>query len=223
MLACTIANKLASSRHSCVHHLPFSLSLQIFYEVYLVAYFANTLVRQPSQLPQTAEFKQCFFQYVFLSDNSEMLSVNLNGFLRTYNQTMRYLRALKTLDKVIVNAVDYVLSSTCKESIMKMTHCGSCAGYVSPTCGGLCLNVFRGCMVDLADLFEPLEEFSSALIAMQKSVTTVNGLYYLWGQLSNVERLFFELVWDTYQAAPSIEPKVGVHSVCNLAICTVYS
>ena len=202
-----------------MHHLPsLSLSLQIFYEVFLIAYFANRGVRRSNELPSTEAFRQCFYQHVFLSENSEMISVNLNGFLRTYNRTMRYLRALKALDKVIVNAVDYVLSSTCKESIMKMTHCGSCAGYVSPTCGGLCLNVFRGCLVDLSDLFEPLEEFSSALIAMQKSVTTVNGLYYLWGQLSNVERLFFVLVWDTYQAAPTIETKVGVHNVCNVVV-----
>ena len=175
--------------------------------MYLAAYFGFPSTRTADQLPNTDEFIQCFFN-LFLEDNKQVLSLHLNAMLRSYNQTMYYLRALKRLDSVIVATVDYVLNDRCQSSIMKMTHCANCAGYSESPCNDLCLNVMRGCLVDLSDMFTPLERFSEALIKLENTISERNGLYYLWGQMNMLHSYFFMMVSETFGQAIEIETKV---------------
>lgn len=121
---------------------------------------------------------------------------------------MYYLRALKRLDSVIEAIVDFALKDQCESSIMKMTHCANCAGYSADTCNDLCLNVMRGCLVDLSDMFGPLEQFSEALVRLESSISTRNGLHYFWGQMNILHTYFFERVTDTFNNALSIEAEV---------------
>ncbi len=183
--------------------------LQIFYELFLATYFSDPNLASPAdQLPSTDAFRNCFYQ-IFLDRKGEEVSNTLRGFLRSYNQTMRYMRALRSLDRVIVSTVDLLLGQECQDSIMKMTHCASCAGYVAPTCDGLCLNVMRGCMVDLSDMFEALDNYSDALVRLHSSITRVNGLHYFFSQMDLLASNFFLLVGDTAGSARAIEQIVS--------------
>ncbi len=184
-------------------------SLQVFYELFLATYFSDpNLSRPASELPNTDAFRNCFYQ-VFIDRKGETVSNHLRGFLRSYNRTMRYMRALKSMDRVIVSTVDLLLGQECQNSIMKMTHCASCAGFVAPTCDGLCLNVVRGCMVDLSDMFESLNNFSDALVRMHSSITSANGLHYFFSQMDFLASNFFFLVGDTAASVRSIEETVS--------------
>lgn len=184
----------------------------MFFDVYLAAYFGHPSTRTADLLPNTDMFIKCFFN-MFLEDNKEVLGIHLNAMLRSYNQTMYYLRALKRLDSVIEATVDYVLKDSCQASIMKSTHCANCAGYSVSPCNGMCLNVMRGCLVDLSDMFGPLERFSEALIKLENSISERNGLYYLWAQFNLLHTYFFMMVSDTFSEALTIETKVRFVSV----------
>lgn len=165
-----------------------------------------------NQLPDTTEFRQCFFN-LFHEDNGDQLNQDMNAMYRSFNQTMYYLRALRRLDHVIEATSDYMLSEDCRTAIMKMTHCAGCAGQPSSPCDTLCLNVIRGCLVDLSDMFGPFEEFSGALIELHRSISQADGLHYLWAQMNFLHTYFFRTVSDTLRDAVSIEEKVrrGVH------------
>ena len=90
-------------------------------------------------------------------------------------------------------------------SLVKMDMCSSCAGYVSlRSCKGLCLNLLRGCLVDLSDLEDPLSSFSQALMDINQHVAETDILNRLVG----FEQSLFELIGSTSLAAFSIKAKV---------------
>ncbi len=192
--------------------------MQIFYEVFLAAYFSSPAISaSANQLPDTEAFHECFY-HVFLDRKGSDLASQLNGFQRSFNRTMRYLRALRSLDGVILSTVDYLLRPECQASIMKMTHCSSCAGFVAPTCDGMCLNVMRGCLVDLSDMFESLDNFSVALLDLHSSFTIQNKLHYFWAQLDLLASNFFILIGDTSGEVTSIEQEVSFPCVLIIGV-----
>lgn len=191
---------------------------QVYYEVFLAAYFSSpSTSATANQLPSSSAFRQCFYQ-VFLENKGDTLATELKAFQRSFNRTMRYLRALRSLDRVILSTVEYLLRPECQASIMKMTHCSSCAGVVAPTCDGLCLNVMRGCLVDLSDLFQSLDNFSAALVELQSAISSRNELYYFWSQLDLFQSNLFILISDTVVAGVSIEQDVSFLSLLTAVV-----
>lgn len=183
------------------------VSLQIYYELFVATYLTSRS-SSTNRLPETPAFHECFYE-LFVEDKGEAILIQLNGFLRSFNQTMRYLKALRTLDRVILSTVDYFLRPECQASIMKMTHCSSCAGFVAPMCDGLCLNVMRGCLVDLSDMFESLDNFSVALVDLHESISSRNGLFFFWSQFDLLMSNFFTLITDTIGGSFFFEQKVS--------------
>lgn len=160
-----------------------------------------------SSLPDTEAFRSCFFNF-FLNLRGEKVYNKLNGLLRAYNLTMRYVRALKMVERVIEGVLDLPLSTQCESALMKMTYCSQCAGYngaVLP-CKGLCLNILRGCLVDLAELVEPVREFTTAIVNLKNQL---NHPYNPWDQITLLNSYFFTTVTETQQSINDIKENVG--------------
>ena len=117
----------------------------------------------------------------------------LNGFQRAYNHSLHYFRALRVVDRVVDAVLALGLSKQCQASLMRMTRCGQCAGISALPCNSLCLNTLRGCLVDLGDLVEPIQEFSQALIRMEEQARN----YELYDQITLLSSYFFQAVSDT--------------------------
>lgn len=119
------------------------------------------------------DFHHCVSNIILerIGDNIQNMFIN---FQRPYNMTLRYLRALRVVDRVVDAVFQHKLSDQCWRALMRMTHCASCAGYSRHTqiCNGLCLNTFRGCLLDLGDLVAPIQQFSQALVSMKNTVIT---------------------------------------------------
>ena len=175
--------------------------------MFLAAYIVTTQSQGlNNDLPDTPEFRSCFFDY-FVELRGDAIYNKLNGFLRAYNLTMRYIRALRLLDSVIEEVMDMTLTSQCQDAIMKMTHCSQCAGYNGDLlpCRGLCLNSLRGCLVDLVDLVEPVKEFTAAIVNLNK---LMNDTFNPWDQITLLNSYFFQTVSYTRLEITNINQNV---------------
>ena len=188
---------------------PSLLSVQVSYEMFVAAYVvSDSLSTSPSVLPNTEAFRACFFDY-FVELQGDAVLTKLNGFLRTYNRTMRYIRALKMIDMVIEGILDLPLTHQCQDALMKMTYCSQCAGYNGDLlpCKGLCLNSLRGCLIDFADLVVPVREASEALVRLKKELSSTTSSNQ-WDQITVLSPYFFEIVGTTRDAFTEIKQTV---------------
>ena len=149
---------------------------QLFFDVYLTSYHA---IPGTPPIPNTASFRQCFYE-VFLDDLEARVEDWFLGFNRSFTQLLRYFRALRVVNHVVRRVQnDQGISEQCQEALLRMTRCDQCAGYPDSTssCNGMCMNTLRGCLVDLGDLVEPIQEFSRALVTFKNQVLTVNSFF----------------------------------------------
>ena len=206
------------SSYYCWNSVSKSLSLslllsQVSFEVFLAAYVVTGTYRgDVDPLPNTDSCRQCFYNF-FLDLRGDKITTELNGFLRAYNLTMRYVRALKMIENVIEGILDLPLTDQCQSALMKMTYCSQCAGYNGNLlpCKGLCMNTLRGCLVDFADLVEPIQEASNALIELNR---VLKYLYDPWIQMTRLNPHFIRTATDTQQGFTAIKENVSSVGVC---------
>ena len=158
-------------------------------------------------LPNTDSFRQCFYNF-FLDLRGEKIATELHGFLRAYNLTMRYTRALKMIENVIEGVLDLPLTEQCQGALMKMTYCSQCAGYNGNLlpCQGLCMNTLRGCLVDFADLVEPIQELTNALVELNR---VMEHEHNPWDQLTTLNPYFIRTATDTQRDFSTIRQNVS--------------
>ncbi len=162
----------------------------MYFKLYLATFLANP--EAPSDLQNTGELRQCFYN-IFLESKESQIQNWLNGFQRAYTRTLRYFRALRVVDRVVEAVLNFRMSELCQRSLMRMTHCSHCAGYMDGPCNGMCQNTLRGCLMDLGELAEPMQDFSEALVAMESEARAYN----VYNQVTFLSSYFFTLVRET--------------------------
>ena len=195
---------------------PLPLS-QVSLELFLASYVATSdALGDSDPLPNTKSFRQCFYNF-FIDLRGERITTELNGFLRAYNLTMRYVRALKMIENVIEGILDLPLTDQCQSALMKMTYCSQCAGYNGDflPCQGLCMNTLRGCLVDFADLVGPFQATSSALVEMNRILESYNP----WDQITTLNPYFIRMATDTQRDFTNIRNNVSSECVRKGCIC----
>eukprot|EP00731_Ephydatia_muelleri_P029611 Em0021g134a len=163
---------------------------QLFFNLYMAAYRAAAQVSIP---PDTPQFRNCSYYY-FLQTQGPSIQSYYTIFNRPFEMLMQYLRALKTGDAVLESLwASSTFSRGCNVSLAKMVACSYCAGYGggAEPCQGMCLNVFRGCLVDLAGLAAPLGNFVNILVTFSRVLQTD---YSPWDQVTLLEIKFFSLI-----------------------------
>ena len=161
----------------------------------------------PDTLPNTHEFRQCMYDF-FIDLRGEKIFIELNGFLRAYNLTMRYVRALKMIENVIEGILDLPLTEQCQSALMKMTYCSQCAGYNGQLlpCQGLCMNTLRGCLVDYVDLIEPIQETSKALVELNR---VMERDFNPWNRITILNSYFSRTATETQRDIVNIRQNVS--------------
>ena len=181
-------------------------SLQLFLDL---SYTTFIIHPSASNFLTTLEIRRKCFERIILERKGVEIQNYLFSFQRLYGHTLRYFRALRAVDRVVEAVRDYRLSDECKKSLLRMTHCDSCAGYSlhSRPCNGLCLNTARGCLIDFGDLVKPIQDFSRALIAMKNSVDVQLSFSQLpqsiFAFISSVSDEFFPILSEV---STTIEP-----------------
>ena len=112
------------------------------------------------------------------------------------------------IENVIEGILDLPLTDQCQGALMKMTYCSQCAGYNGDLlpCQGLCMNSLRGCLVDFADLVEPIHETTEALIELNR---VLNNVYNPWDQVTILNSYFLRIVTNTQRDFTSIKNDVS--------------
>lgn len=75
-----------------------------------------------------------------------------------------FLRGLRMVLDMVDFVENYALSEKCTSALTRLTYCDDCMGYTSAKpCAGFCLNVLRGCLVEVRGLDHFYNEFINAL------------------------------------------------------------
>ena len=127
----------------------------MFFEVYMTALRIILNIHGLSTDSLTdPNSRTCFYEY-FVEVHGPTISNEYHRVEQRYNIFLRYLQALTTSNQVLKTVLNHALSPECQDSLLRMTHCARCAGvndYSILPCKNLCLNVQRGCLVDIFEL-----------------------------------------------------------------------
>lgn len=115
----------------------------------------------------TLEYRNCLkhelsaMQPKPFDDHTRKISKSLDAAL---SPVRSFIKALQLAMDSIETAEKFTLSESCLNALTRLTYCSQCAGYVSvQPCEGLCLNVLRGCLVELRGMEHHYSEFTNAL------------------------------------------------------------
>lgn len=126
------------------------------------AIFVETMSAQFRLVPTTVSFRECFYNYFLITQNSTILA-EYNRFSIRYNIFFKYLRGLQTARQVLGSVINHTLSSDCKLDLLQLTHCSLCAGTTVRPCPNHCKNVIRGCLVELKEFGDVYSDFHKTL------------------------------------------------------------
>ena len=179
---------------------------QVFFNLYMVAYRAFAFTTIP---PDTPEFRNCTYRY-FLATQGPSVQSYYNVFSRPFDALLSYLLALNTSDVVLGSIGSPLFTRGCNVSLARMLACPYCAGYGgsglgAEPCQGMCLNTFRGCLVDFAELAEPLSKFVSTMATFASALKTD---YSPWDQITLLENKFLIIMSNVYNGWPTINSQV---------------
>jgi hypothetical protein len=128
----------------------------------LISISGNTNAKQP-----TLEYRNCLkhklsaMQPKPFHDHTRKISMLLDAAL---SPVRSFIKALQLAMDSIETAEKFTLSESCVNALTRLTYCSQCSGYVSvQPCEGLCLNVLRGCLVELRGMEHHYSEFTNAL------------------------------------------------------------
>jgi len=139
----------------------------------------------------------------------------LNIFMRSFKTLMYYLRGLHAGVVVMQKLMQHSFSQQCRTSLMKLDRCSACAGYASlRPCKSLCVNLLRGCLVDLADMEQPVLALSQALADMNEYFANVD----FHQRLISFEQFIFDFIGSTALKAPSIANDVSTMRAAAFSI-----
>ena len=155
----------------------FQVELQsVFFEIYLRSFKLSIEITPGNTVPNTLAFRQCFYLNLFFPENRERLNQRYRILLPRLNLLLRYLLALKTSDSVLERIMDHMLSPECGDALLRLTHCKECSGTTSSSssCTPFCQNVLRGCLVDLTEVGDVLQEFATQMDATKRKLNIDN-------------------------------------------------
>ena len=154
----------------------------MLYNVYMSVYFyfANTR----GQINST-QFQQCSYEF-FVEIYSQFVNYYYTHLAISLDRLVLYLRALGVSSTVLRSLLSSTPSKPCVSALARISNCSSCLdvpGSVEP-CNGLCINVLRGCLVDLAELVGPFQEYVNTLVAFTNNLLQD---YNPWKQITLVQ------------------------------------
>ena len=184
----------------------------MFYNMYMSAYFVNTGSRANS-----TQFQQCSYEF-FVETNFQLVNTSYANFALSFDRLVLYLRALGASSTVLQSLPTSSASTKpCASALARISNCSTCLGTpgsVAP-CDGLCTNVLRGCLVDLAELVGPFQEYAYALADFKNSLLRD---FNPWDQItllqSTIFRFFTSARASDFSAVSSAVEVRVCHSVC---------
>jgi len=125
------------------------------------------LFRQPSA------FQECFYNY-FMTNYQRTVKTFYDRFEKSFRRFWYFMRSRKIIRDVANWLIfDSALSRSCQESLLQAMDCARCSGYAEiKVCRNLCLNTWRGCLVDFKEVGTSFHSMLIALRSLQSQMLT---------------------------------------------------
>ena len=146
--------------------------IDLFFVMYHFV-FKVSVEQLDQTVPDTTTFRNCLkTNFYFVSNTREDVNQRIRTLEPRMNLLLRFLLALETSDSVLERIMDHVLSPECGDALLRLTHCKECSGTTSSSssCTPFCQNVLRGCLVDLTEVGDVLQEFATQMDALQNKI-----------------------------------------------------
>ena len=165
----------------------YDLFQRMLYNVYMSVYFANT-----GGAVNTTQFLQCSYEY-FVETNAQFVNTSYSGFATSFNKLVLFLRALRVSSVVLESVASTPLTKPCVASLAKIANCSTCLGTSTGAapCEGLCENILRGCLVDLAELVGPFQDYLNTMVDFKNNLLFS---YNPWNQIVLVTNTIFKFL-----------------------------
>ena len=128
----------------------------------------ESVKQQFRTVPTGDDFNNCFYDYFWNKNGNETLDESKKFGIR-YNLYFKYLRGLKVAEDALALILSHGFSSDCMKELTQLRSCSLCAGMNVSYCPSHCVNVMRGCLVDI-------EEFSAAYVTYNRSLSSTYNL-----------------------------------------------
>ena len=185
-----------------------SVFCQTFFNIYLASFFGHPANRA---FPKTTKAQACVSEY-YIRTEGVKLEEKLGLFMQSFRSLMYYLRGLRASELVVKKLSQLSYSTQCQLSLMKLDRCSACAGYAAlRPCKSMCINMLRGCLVDVSDLEQPVTSLSQALGGMNEHFADLDFNQ----QLVSFEQYIFDLIGSTSNRAFNIRNQVRVPHICS--------
>ena len=82
-----------------------------------------------------------------------------------------YVRSINLGRKVVLTVQNHRWSPACMTALARIKHCAYCGGYTKfRPCLNFCLNTLRGCLADVAEIYEEYKSFVAAFHSLSKDI-----------------------------------------------------
>ena len=75
-----------------------------------------------------------------------------------------FVESIEIAEEIMGTVKEHSFSTPCVYALTRLKYCALCGGHTEfPACLSFCLNVFRGCLADVAELYDDFAEFHEIL------------------------------------------------------------
>lgn len=126
-------------------------------------------------LYQPPTYQKCLYEF-YLQEMSRDIHQFYKIFEKNFSRLWYFLRSRKVLIDVMNELVKYFqFSESCNVAMLHATDCAKCSGYMDvQVCNNLCINIFRGCLVDFKEVGSA---YNSLYLALQ---SLMNQMKYIF-------------------------------------------
>lgn len=104
----------------------------------------------------------------YIAEYTEEISSIIQRHLVDYKL---YVESINLGRKVVTTVKNHPWSSACFSALARMKHCAYCGGYRKfKPCLNFCLNTLRGCLADVAEIYDSFKGFVSAFHLLSKDI-----------------------------------------------------
>ena len=104
----------------------------------------------------------------YIAEFTEQISLVFEKLLLDY---ALYVRSITLGRKVVSTVQNHKWSPACMVALARMKHCAYCGGYTKfKPCLNFCLNTLRGCLADVAEIYEEYKRFVAAFHSLSKDI-----------------------------------------------------
>lgn len=145
----------------------------------------------------------------FMQADTNIITNVLGRLLYDYRE---FVKSIYLAEKVITQVKWHTFSPSCLVALTRMKYCAICGGYTNhPPCLNLCLNTFRGCVADVAEMHADFSQLISLLRGHTMDMLPSFQLDAIMDILRNFVSLIRNIVNNKHDLRVAVSPSIIIY------------